>query len=180
MSAWYNAGRVAHKESVVLNSWRAAHGPETCRTRSVQASNDVLTNLTADELAQRLGMLATSYAGKSVTEASARQVAAVYACVALIAGAVATLPLPIYERTETGRKEIDHDYFWLLNESPNADIEPAAIEEAPRVGMRWRPDYVRGIGKRNGGFIIIPELKRIFETQGRRSAPSSSEERPAS
>ena len=47
MSAWYNAGRVAHKESVVLNSWRAAHGPETCRTRSVQASNDVLTNLTA-------------------------------------------------------------------------------------------------------------------------------------
>jgi purine-binding chemotaxis protein CheW len=60
------------------------------------------------------------------------------------------------------------------------DIEPAAIEEAPRVGMRWRPDYVRGIGKRNGGFIIIPELKRIFETQGRRSAPSSSEERPAS
>jgi len=61
------------------------------------------------------------------------------------------------------------------------DIEPAAIEEAPRVGMRWRPDYVRGIGKRQGSFIIIPDLNRIFETQGRRSAPSSaSEERAAS
>lgn len=60
------------------------------------------------------------------------------------------------------------------------DIEPAAIEEAPRVGMRWRPDYVRGIGKRQGNFIIIPDLNRIFETQGRRSAPSSaSEERTA-
>jgi purine-binding chemotaxis protein CheW len=59
------------------------------------------------------------------------------------------------------------------------DIERAAIEEAPRVGMRWRPDYVRGIGKRNGGFIIIPDLNRIFETQGRRSAPTSPEEERA-
>ena len=56
------------------------------------------------------------------------------------------------------------------------DIEPAAIEEAPRVGMRWRPDYVRGIGKRNGNFIIIPDLNRIFETQGRRSAPVTAQD----
>jgi purine-binding chemotaxis protein CheW len=61
------------------------------------------------------------------------------------------------------------------------DIEPAAIEEAPRVGMRWRPDYVRGIGKRRGDFIIIPDMQRIFEIEGRRSAPSTaSEERAAS
>lgn len=140
MSAWYNADRIARKESVVLNAWRAAHGPETCRHRGIQASNDVLTNLTADELAQRLGMLATSYAGKSVTEASARQVAAVYACVALIAGAVATLPLPIYERTETGRKEIDHDYFWLLNESPNPDMSAAAFWEYMVEGLLFHGD----------------------------------------
>lgn len=60
------------------------------------------------------------------------------------------------------------------------DIEPAAIEEAPRVGMRWRPDYVRGIGKRQGSFIIIPDMQRIFEIEGRRSAPMASEERAAS
>ncbi len=61
------------------------------------------------------------------------------------------------------------------------DIEPAAIEEAPRVGMRWRPDYVRGIGKRQGNFIIIPDLNRIFETQGRKSAQvSAADERIAS
>jgi purine-binding chemotaxis protein CheW len=59
------------------------------------------------------------------------------------------------------------------------DIEPSAIEEAPRVGMRWRPDYVRGIGKRQGSFIIIPDLGRIFETQGRRSAPSPATEQRA-
>jgi purine-binding chemotaxis protein CheW len=61
------------------------------------------------------------------------------------------------------------------------DIEAASIEEAPKVGMRWRPEFIRGIGKRNGGFIIIPDLGRIFETQGARTAPiAASEERSAS
>ena len=60
------------------------------------------------------------------------------------------------------------------------DIEPAAIEEAPRVGMRWRPDYVRGIGKRRGEFIIIPDMERIFGTpDGRSSSVPASEERSA-
>lgn len=60
------------------------------------------------------------------------------------------------------------------------DIEAASIDEAPKVGMRWRPEFIRGIGKRNGGFIIIPDLKRIFETQGARTAPlAASEERSA-
>ncbi len=53
------------------------------------------------------------------------------------------------------------------------DIENAAIEEAPRVGMRWRSDYVRGIGKRNGQFIIIPHLQRILEQEGRRGGAYS-------
>ncbi len=54
------------------------------------------------------------------------------------------------------------------------DIETAAIEEAPKVGMRWRPEYVRGIGKRGDEFIIIPDLGRILTTEGGR--PSASQE----
>ncbi|MGV3574079.1 MAG: chemotaxis protein CheW [Devosia sp.] len=61
------------------------------------------------------------------------------------------------------------------------DIEAASIEEAPKVGMRWRPEFVKGIGKRNGGFIIIPDMERIFETPGGRSASvATPEERAAS
>lgn len=60
------------------------------------------------------------------------------------------------------------------------DIEAASIQDAPRVGMRWRPEFVRGIGKRNGGFIIIPDMGRIFESQGGRSTPSAQDERLAS
>ena len=60
------------------------------------------------------------------------------------------------------------------------DIEAASIEEAPKVGMRWRPEYVKGIGKRNGGFIIIPDMERIFETPCDRTSPAAaSEERSA-
>ena len=60
------------------------------------------------------------------------------------------------------------------------DIEAAAIQDAPRVGMRWRPDYVRGIGKRRGDFIIIPDMQRIFEIEGRRSgSTTAAEERAA-
>jgi purine-binding chemotaxis protein CheW len=60
------------------------------------------------------------------------------------------------------------------------DIEAASIEEAPKVGMRWRPEFVKGIGKRNGGFIIIPNMERIFETTDGRTPSSASEERPLS
>ena len=61
------------------------------------------------------------------------------------------------------------------------DIDAASIEEAPKVGMRWRPEFIKGIGKRNGGFIIIPNMERIFEISGARTAPvAASEERSAS
>jgi purine-binding chemotaxis protein CheW len=60
------------------------------------------------------------------------------------------------------------------------DIEAASIEEAPKVGMRWRPEFIKGIGKRNGGFIIIPDMERIFEITDGRTSSAASEERPLS
>lgn len=46
------------------------------------------------------------------------------------------------------------------------DIETTSIEEAPKVGMRWNPEYVRGIAKCGEDFIIIPDLGRIFGAEG--------------
>ncbi|EPC00490.1 hypothetical protein L861_05995 [Litchfieldella anticariensis FP35 = DSM 16096] len=46
------------------------------------------------------------------------------------------------------------------------DIETASIEEAPKVGMRWRSEYVRGISRRGESFVIIPNLERIFVEEG--------------
>lgn len=56
------------------------------------------------------------------------------------------------------------------------DIKTAAIEEAPRVGMRWRPEYVRGIGKRGEDFIIIPDMGAIFGHEGGRSQALAQQE----
>jgi len=57
-------------------------------------------------------------AGVPVTESTVMNVSAVYACIQLISGAMASLPLPIYERTTTGRQRVDHPLWWLLNEQP--------------------------------------------------------------
>jgi len=38
-------------------------------------------------------------------------------------------------------------------------------EPPPSVGMRWRADYIHGLVKRNGEFVIIPNLHAIFSRQ---------------
>jgi purine-binding chemotaxis protein CheW len=43
-------------------------------------------------------------------------------------------------------------------------LEMASTEAPPRVGMRWRPDFIRCIAKRAGDFIVVPDLERIFAT----------------
>lgn len=94
---------------------------------SPQASSDSQQNLTVQELANLIGGGAAS--GPAVSETAAMRVSAVYACVALIAGATSTLPMPVYARTDDGREVVDHPYYWLLNESPNDDISAAVFWE---------------------------------------------------
>lgn len=42
------------------------------------------------------------------------------------------------------------------------ELSAASMEEAPRVGMRWRPEFIRRIGKRKDDFVIVPNMERIF------------------
>jgi purine-binding chemotaxis protein CheW len=39
-------------------------------------------------------------------------------------------------------------------------------EEAPRVGLRWRADFIRCLAKREGELIVVPDLAHIFATRG--------------
>jgi purine-binding chemotaxis protein CheW len=55
------------------------------------------------------------------------------------------------------------------------EIDATSVQDAPRVGMRWRPEFVFGIGKLRDDFVIIPDLGRIFEFQGGRSVPAAAE-----
>ena len=59
--------------------------------------------------------------GVVVNEQTAMRVSAVYRCVSLIAGTIASLPCEVYRR-KGDRSEIaeDHPAFWLLHNEPNA------------------------------------------------------------
>lgn len=60
------------------------------------------------------------------------------------------------------------------------EIETATIEEAPKVGVRWPTEFVRGIGKRGDQFIVVPDMGRIFGTESGVAAPKGTEERKVS
>lgn len=111
--------RLARVGSAIRNAWR----PDT----QVQA-NLTTTNLTVQELASMI-IGGNSNAGPVVSEGSAMRVSAVYAAVALIAGAISTLPFQVYARTKDGREPAEHDYWWLLNEQPNPDVSAAVFWE---------------------------------------------------
>jgi HK97 family phage portal protein len=65
-----------------------------------------------------------------VNEKSARSVAAVTACVNLIAGSVASMPCHLYRRAEDGEREAyKSDLWWLLNERPFSNWSAAAFWE---------------------------------------------------
>jgi len=44
------------------------------------------------------------------------------------------------------------------------EISRASIEATPEIGMKWRPEFIQGIGKRGSEFIIIPDIVRLFST----------------
>ena len=48
-----------------------------------------------------------------------------------------------------------------------------ASEPPPSVGMRWRADYIDCLVKRDGEFIILPNLDAIFAAQGDRKSKAN-------
>ena len=41
-------------------------------------------------------------------------------------------------------------------------LDGQTAELPPDIGVRWRSDYIRAIGRRNGGFVIVFDLVRLF------------------
>lgn len=114
-----------------------------------------------------------SSSGLNVSVDSAKRSAAVYACCRLIAGAVALLPLPVYERTkEGGRSRVDAEIWWLLNESPYGTLTACSFWEWVVNSMLVRGDGIAQINRdRNGKILSLMPLPRecveIEERDGR-------------
>lgn len=126
----------------------------------------------AEQWAEFFGVKPAS-SGVSVTVESSKRSAAVYACTRLIAGAVALLPLPVYERTADGsRKKAEHPLWWLLNESPYPTLTACSFWEWMLASMLMRGDgFAQIIRDRSGNPSSLMPLPRecvhVTEKDGR-------------
>lgn len=45
------------------------------------------------------------------------------------------------------------------------EIEPDSIEPAPRIGVKLKTEFIKGMGKNNENFIIILDIDKIFSSE---------------
>ncbi|MEI8393934.1 MAG: chemotaxis protein CheW [Rhodospirillaceae bacterium] len=45
------------------------------------------------------------------------------------------------------------------------ELPAASMEDVPRLGMRWRAEFIRSIGKRSADFIIIADIDQVFAAE---------------
>lgn len=53
------------------------------------------------------------------------------------------------------------------------ELEPAQIAPPPTIAMRWRSEFIHGIGKRGEDFIILLDLNAVFSAAEMTSIQSS-------
>ena len=105
----------------------------------------------------------SSWSGKTVNPQSSIQVSAVYACVRVIAEAVASLPLGVYEETDKGtRKATDHPMYRMLHDEPNPEMTSFVMREAMLTHLLlWGNSYSQiirtGRNKIIGLYPLLPD-----------------------
>jgi len=52
-------------------------------------------------------------------------------------------------------------------------ITDDSTAEVPRVGLRWRADFIRRLARRDGDLIVIPDLDQIFAARGQTASVTS-------
>jgi purine-binding chemotaxis protein CheW len=45
------------------------------------------------------------------------------------------------------------------------EVDPANIDPPPRIAMRWRTDFIQGMGKRGDEFMIILDVNTVFSSE---------------
>lgn len=104
--------------------------------------------------------LGGSSSGKAVTERSAMQMTAVYACVRILSEAVAGLPLHMYEYTNEGKaKAYKHPLYKLLHDEPNPEMSSFVFRETLMTHLLlWGNAYAQIIRNGKGEIIALYPL----------------------
>lgn len=105
--------------------------------------------------------MGNSSSGKTVTERSAMQMTAVYACVRILSEAVAGLPLHFYRYKADGSKEkaIDSNLYHLLHDEPNPEMSSFVFRETLMTHLLlWGNAYAQIIRNGKGEVIALYPL----------------------
>lgn len=122
------------------NRLMSAFAPAAQPRASFQSAGGGVTVTSSQELEEALRSGALTGSGSTVTPNSALRVATVYACVRIIAGAVATLPLHIKRRVdERTREDASDDPLWkVFRRRPNSWQKPAQFRRMMQTHLLLR------------------------------------------
>lgn len=106
--------------------------------------------------------------GRPVNERTAMQTTAVYACVRILAEAVASLPLHVYEYQDDGGKKLVHDHplYYLLHDEPNPEMTSFVFRETLMSHLLiWGNAYAQiirdGAGRVLGLYPLLPDKMEV-------------------
>lgn len=110
--------------------------------------------------------LPPSESGAIVNEFSAIQIASYFACIRVIADAVGSLPLKIYERKPDGSEVVayDHSLFPLLHTQPNPDVVAADYRQTAQTHILMTGNCYGEIVRNRGGQPVAIYLRSPFTT----------------
>lgn len=150
-NTWNEAQRRASVPgSRILANWMAE------RQAAKSISNVTYSQDVMDAFGVNVG-----HAGMAVNSATAMRVAAVYACVQKIAGAIATLPLHQYSTDGDIKSRLPRDDLWYkLNEQPSSQFTAASHWEGVSMAQLLRGDAYtwirRGLNNSIREFLPLP------------------------
>lgn len=95
------------------------------------------------------------------------QMTAVYSCVRILSEAVASLPLHVYLRTDTGtEKAMDHPLYKVLHDEPNPEMTSFVFRETMMTHLLlWGNAYAQiirnGKGEVLGLYPLMPDRMKV-------------------
>lgn len=111
--------------------------------------------------------MGSSSSGRRVTERTAMQMTAVYSCVRILSETLASLPLHIYESSETNsRKATKHPLYKLLHDEPNPEMTSFIFRETLMTHLLlWGNAYAQIIRNGKGEVLalypLMPDRMRV-------------------
>lgn len=108
----------------------------------------------------------SSHAGETVNTDSALALSAVWACVNLLAGTIASLPIVVYRLDRAGNRVVarDHWAYRLLHDSPNADQTAVDFWEGAYASLELKGNAVAAIERSADGKRVVALTPVAWDT----------------